>query len=67
MVPVGDMTTSVLGARGDSLPDAGDGCRLWYVNSWRLAGPATSDKAALSRGVDAMPALCLQESSCESV
>ena len=43
VVPVGDtgtipygMAASFSGAHGDSRQDAGDGCRLWYVNSWAL-------------------------------
>ena len=45
LVPVGDTgTTSIQhsmrntfeGAPGDSRPGAGDGCRMWFVNSWAL-------------------------------
>ncbi len=25
------------GAPGDRKPDAGDGCRMWFVNSWAMA------------------------------
>jgi hypothetical protein len=43
LVPVGDtgtipfsMTAEYPGARCDT-PDAGDGSRLWYVNTWALS------------------------------
>ncbi len=43
VVPVGDTGTSPhrlrnhnSGAPGDSRPDFGDGCRMWFVNSWAL-------------------------------
>ncbi len=44
VVPVGDTGTIpyhlrnfFLGAPGDRRPGAGDGCRMWFVNSWALA------------------------------
>ena len=46
LVPVGDTgTTWILyhlrnlfqGAPGDRRPGAGDGCRMWFVNSWTMA------------------------------
>ena len=52
----------------DSRPDAGDGCRLWYVNSQLMGAwlvPQHLIKAAFPRGVDELPASCLQESSSE--
>ena len=43
VVPVGDtgtvphrMRNSFSGAPGDRRPGAGDGCRMWFVNSWAL-------------------------------
>ena len=43
-VPVGDTLTIQYhqrnffqGAPGDCRPVAGDGCRMWFVNSWALA------------------------------
>lgn len=43
VVPVGDtgtiphgMRNAFEGAYADSSPGAGDGCPLWYVNSWAL-------------------------------
>ncbi len=43
VVPVGDtgtvphsMRNTFRGAPGDSRPDAGDGCWMWFVNSWAL-------------------------------
>ena len=30
------MAASFLGAHDNSSTDAGDGCRMWYVNSWAL-------------------------------
>ena len=43
LVPVGDtgtiphrMRNSFPGAPGDRRPGAGDGCRMWFVNSWAL-------------------------------
>ena len=44
LVPVGDtgtipfsMTAEYPGARCDTRPDAGDGSRLWYVNTWAIS------------------------------
>jgi hypothetical protein len=44
LVPVGDtgtipfsMTAEYPGASCDTRPDAGDGSRLWYVNTWALS------------------------------
>jgi hypothetical protein len=45
LVPVGDTGTIshhlrrnlFPGAPGDRRPDAGDGCRMWFVNSWAMA------------------------------
>ncbi len=44
IVPVGDTGTipyhqrnCFLGAPGDRRPVAGDGCRMWFVNTWALA------------------------------
>ena len=43
VVPVGDtgtiphrMRNTFSGAPGDRRPGAGDGCRMWFVNSWAL-------------------------------
>ena len=43
LVPVGDtgtiphsMRNAFSGAPGDRRPGAGDGCRMWFVNSWAL-------------------------------
>ena len=43
LVPVGDTSTiphsmhnTFAGAPGDRRPGAGDGCRMWFVNSWAL-------------------------------
>ena len=43
LVPVGDTSTiphsmrnTLTGAPGDRRPGAGDGCRMWFVNSWAL-------------------------------
>ena len=43
LVPVGDtgtiphsMRNTFAGAPGDRRPGAGDGCRMWFVNSWAL-------------------------------
>ena len=43
LVPVGDtgtiphsMHNTFAGAPGDRRPGAGDGCRMWFVNSWAL-------------------------------
>jgi hypothetical protein len=43
VVPVGDTGTiphhlrnTFSGAPGDRRPGAGDGCRMWFVNSWAL-------------------------------
>ena len=43
LVPVGDtgtvphrMRNTFSGAPGDRRPGAGDGCRMWFVNSWAL-------------------------------
>ena len=43
VVPVGDTGTIphhlrnvFQGAPGDRRPDAGDGCKMWFVNSWAL-------------------------------
>jgi hypothetical protein len=37
VVPLGDTgTIPHLGAPGDRRPDAGDGCKMWFVNSWAL-------------------------------
>ena len=43
LVPVGDTGTiphslrnTFEGAPGDRRPGAGDGCRMWFVNSWAL-------------------------------
>ena len=43
LVPVGDtgtvphrMRNTFPGAPGDRRPGAGDGCRMWFVNSWAL-------------------------------
>jgi hypothetical protein len=43
LVPVGDtgtilhsMRSAFSGAPGDRRPGAGDGCRMWIVNSWAL-------------------------------
>ena len=43
VVPVGNigiipygMAASFPNAHDDSRPDGGNGCRLWYVNSWAL-------------------------------
>ena len=43
LVPVGDTGTvphllrnTFSGAPGDRRPGAGDGCRMWFVNSWAL-------------------------------
>ena len=43
LVPVGDtssiphsMHNAFSGAPGDRRPGAGDGCRMWFVNSWAL-------------------------------
>ena len=43
LVPVGDtgtiphsMCNAFSGAPGDRRPGAGDGCRMWFVNSWAL-------------------------------
>ena len=43
VVPVGDTETIphhlrnvFQGAPGDRRPDAGDGCKMWFVNSWAL-------------------------------
>ena len=43
VVPVGDtgtvphsMRNAFSGAPGDRRPGAGDGCRMWFVNSWAL-------------------------------
>ena len=43
LVPVGDtgtiphsMSNTFAGAPGDRRPGAGDGCRMWFVNSWAL-------------------------------
>ena len=43
VVPVGDTGTiphhlrhHFSGAPGDSRPGSGDGCRMWFVNSWAL-------------------------------
>ena len=43
VVPVGDtgtvphrMRNIFSGAPGDRRPGAGDGCRMWFVNSWAL-------------------------------
>ena len=43
VVPVGDtgtiqhrMRNTFPGAPGDRRPGAGDGCRMWFVNSWAL-------------------------------
>ena len=44
LVPVGDTGTIphhlrnlFPGAPGDHRPGAGDGCRMWFVNSWAMA------------------------------
>jgi hypothetical protein len=44
LVPVGDTGTIqhslrnlFQGAPGNSRPGAGDGCRMWFVNSWTMA------------------------------
>ncbi len=44
LVPVGDIGTIqhhlrnlFPGAPGDRKPGAGDGCRMWFVNSWAMA------------------------------
>ncbi len=40
LVPVGTILQSMRkafsGAPGDQRPGAGDGCRMWFVNSWAL-------------------------------
>ena len=45
LVPVGDTGTIMIphrmhnafsGAPGDRRPGTGDGCRMWFVNSWAL-------------------------------
>ena len=43
VIPVGDtgtvphrMQNTFSGAPGDRRPGAGDGCRMWFVNSWAL-------------------------------
>jgi hypothetical protein len=43
LVPVGDtaaiphsVRNNFSGAPGDWMPGAGDGCRMWFVNSWAL-------------------------------
>ncbi len=55
LVPVGDtgtiphsMRNAFSGAPGDRRPGAGDGCRMWFVNSWDRRGywdgPVTCNK-----------------------
>jgi hypothetical protein len=54
LVPVGDtgtiqhsMRNAFSGAPGEWRPGAGDGCRMWFVNSWALGWsrrPVTCNK-----------------------
>jgi hypothetical protein len=51
LVPVGDtctiphsMRNAFSGAPGDRRPGAGDGCRMWFVNSGHWDGPVTCNK-----------------------
>ncbi len=49
LVPVGDtgtiphsMHNAISGAPGDRRPGAGDGCWMWFVNSWALGECGTA-------------------------